>query len=53
MAWLCRSMLTAVLHTGVSPALSPGVGSLVLAAGAVVLAVIAYDIYRQQWVGQD
>lgn len=46
-------MLNPVLHTGVSPALSPALGSVVLGVGAVILAVIAYDIYRQQWVGQD
>lgn len=42
-----------VLHEGVSPALSPETGSAVLAVGTVVLVVIAYDIYRQWWVGAD
>jgi len=46
-------MLDLLLHSGVSPALSPAVGSLVLGVGAVVLSVIAYDIYKQQWVGRD
>lgn len=46
-------MLDLLLHAGVSPALSPAVGSLVLAVGAVILSIIAYDIYQHEWVGRD
>jgi len=46
-------MLQPALHTGVSPALSPEAGGAVLAVGVVVLAVIGYDIYRQQWAGSN
>jgi hypothetical protein len=46
-------MPSPVLHDGVSPALSPETGGLVLAVGAVVFVVIAYDVYRQWWVGSD
>jgi len=42
-----------VLHEGVSPALSVKAGTAVLAFGVLVLAIIAYDIYRQQWVRTD
>jgi len=46
-------MLDPVLHNGVTPALSLETGVAVLAVGAAVLFIIAYDIYRQQWVGGD
>ena len=42
-----------VLHEGVIPALPVDVGTAVLAVGVVVFAVIAYDIYRQQWARAD
>lgn len=46
-------MADPVLHTEASSALSPETGSVVLAIGAVVLLIITYDIYRQQWSETD
>lgn len=45
-------MLTPIIHSesGLNLPFPPDLGATVLGVGVVVLFVIAYDIYRQQWL---
>lgn len=40
-------------QTGLDLPMQPGTGAVILGVGLIIVAIVAYDIYRQHWQTEE